>query len=247
MNWQERSEKAEAELAKAREREAKQKPVAMVDAGDDGYFAEILPDCSVSVGEMLYAFPPLNIDPELWKPSFDQWWNAHGQYLRAGGGQYEKTFGYHAWEAAAALYAATAPAVAAPAVLDNNWKRFTDDDLAEIHQLSYELGGTDSGEYLLDGDHLDQIVVKCASLFYAFPVKAAPAPAVSEEWREVLSGLLAIAEKKGKKQGSPNHSHLRPGIWDDDNGPVLSGKPCAECAMYDKARALLQSAEVRHD
>lgn len=72
--------------------------------------------------------------------------------------------------------------------------------------------------------------------------KPAAAPAVPEEWRELLAGLLAIAEKKGKKQGSPNHSHLRPGIWDDDNGPALSGKPCAECAMYDKARALLQSA-----
>jgi hypothetical protein len=66
--------------------------------------------------------------------------------------------------------------------------------------------------------------------------------AVPEEWREVLSGLVAIAEKKGKKQGSPNHFHKRPGIWDDDNGPVLSGNPCAECAMYDKARAMLQSA-----
>lgn len=73
---------------------------------------------------------------------------------------------------------------------------------------------------------------------YTSPI---PAPAVPEEWREVMAGLIAIAEKKGKKQGSPNHCHQRPGIWDDDNGPVLSGKPCTECAMYDKARALLQS------
>lgn len=84
-------------------------PAAMVDAGDDGYFAEILPDVSVSVGDQLYAFPPLNVDRELWIESFNQWWEAHGQYLRAGGGQYEKTFGYHAWEAAAALYAAPTP------------------------------------------------------------------------------------------------------------------------------------------
>ena len=77
---------------------------------------------------------------------------------------------------------------------------------------------------------------------HPFPAHAVAAPAVPEEWREVMAGLVAIAEKKGKKQGSPNHCHQRPGIWDDDNGPVLSGKPCAECAMYDKARALLQSA-----
>ena len=79
----------------------------------------------------------------------------------------------NAWPTAVPLYAA--PVHAAPAVSDDNWRRFSDDDLAEIHQLAYALGGTDSGEYLLDGDQLDQIVVKCASLFYAFPVKAAPA------------------------------------------------------------------------
>ena len=76
----------------------------------------------------------------------------------------------------------------------------------------------------------------------SIPAPAVAAPAVPEEWREVMAGLVVIAEKKGKKHGSPNHCHQRPGIWDDDNGPVLSGKPCAECAIYDKARALLQSA-----
>lgn len=29
--------------------------------------------------------------------SFEAWWEAHGQFHRAGGGQYEKTFAYHAW------------------------------------------------------------------------------------------------------------------------------------------------------
>lgn len=95
------------------------------------------------------------------------------------------------------------------------------------------------GNDVLRDDPKGETIIETIPL-YARHVPAAPA--VPDEWREVLSGLLAIAEKKGKKQGSPNHSHLRPGIWDDDNGPVLSGKPCAECAMYDKARALLQSA-----
>ena len=89
---------------------------------------------------------------------------------------------------------------------------------------------------------------------YAAPIPAPAAQApqdatcekplqVPNEWREVLSGLIAIAEKKGKKQGSPNHSHRRTNIWDDDNGPELSGKPCAECALYDRARALLQEVK----
>ena len=28
---------------------------------------------------------------------FEDWWEKHGQYLKAGGGQYEKTFAWHAW------------------------------------------------------------------------------------------------------------------------------------------------------
>jgi len=28
---------------------------------------------------------------------FEAWWESLGQFLRAGGGQYEKTFAYHAW------------------------------------------------------------------------------------------------------------------------------------------------------
>ena len=31
---------------------------------------------------------------------FEAWWEAHGQFCRAGGGDYEKTFAFRAWEAA---------------------------------------------------------------------------------------------------------------------------------------------------
>lgn len=33
-------------------------------------------------------------------PAFEQWWEREGQYCRAGGGEYEKTFAYRAWSAA---------------------------------------------------------------------------------------------------------------------------------------------------
>ena len=36
------------------------------------------------------------------REAFETWWEAHGQYFRAGGGEYEKTFAYHAWQAAQA-------------------------------------------------------------------------------------------------------------------------------------------------
>ena len=33
---------------------------------------------------------------------FDQWWESEGQYCRAGGGDYERSFAYAAWRAALA-------------------------------------------------------------------------------------------------------------------------------------------------
>jgi hypothetical protein len=35
-----------------------QEPVAIVDANDEGYWAEILPDRNVKVGQLLYTTPP---------------------------------------------------------------------------------------------------------------------------------------------------------------------------------------------
>jgi hypothetical protein len=32
------------------------------------------------------------------KQEFEEWWDKHGQFCRAGGGDYEKTFAFHAWE-----------------------------------------------------------------------------------------------------------------------------------------------------
>ena len=48
-------------LVAAKEREAlaqEQEPVAIVDANDDGYWADILPNRSVKVGQLLYTTPP---------------------------------------------------------------------------------------------------------------------------------------------------------------------------------------------
>jgi hypothetical protein len=33
----------------------------------------------------------------IWANEFDQWWESEGQYQRAGGGQYERTFAWWAW------------------------------------------------------------------------------------------------------------------------------------------------------
>lgn len=34
---------------------------------------------------------------EIWANEFDQWWESEGQYQRAGGGQYERSFARWAW------------------------------------------------------------------------------------------------------------------------------------------------------
>lgn len=40
--------------------------------------------------------------------TFQQWWDEHGQYVRAGGGEYEICFAFAAWNAAIELAAAEA-------------------------------------------------------------------------------------------------------------------------------------------
>lgn len=45
------------------------------------------------------------------REQFEAWWEREGQFCRAGGGNYEKTFAYRAWQAARAQ----APAPQGPA------------------------------------------------------------------------------------------------------------------------------------
>jgi len=50
---------------------------------------------------LAYAAPPAQVAvvlPEL-ESAFEKWWEEDGQYCRAGGGSYEKTFAYRAYEA----------------------------------------------------------------------------------------------------------------------------------------------------
>lgn len=44
---------------------------------------------------------------------FQVWWNYHGQYCRAGGGEYEESFAWAAWQAAQAPKAAELAALKA--------------------------------------------------------------------------------------------------------------------------------------
>jgi hypothetical protein len=46
----------------------------------------------------------VRVEPPSIQPhqDFEEWWEKHGQFCRAGGGDYEKTFAFKAWEAAKA-------------------------------------------------------------------------------------------------------------------------------------------------
>lgn len=46
---------------------AQQEPVAIVDANDEGYWAEVLPDRSVKVGQPLYTSPPAKQEPAFYR------------------------------------------------------------------------------------------------------------------------------------------------------------------------------------
>lgn len=64
------------EWQRTRPAQTEQQPVAMVDANDDGMWADILPDVTVKVGQMLYAAPiaqtaPAQVTAAMWKAAHD--------------------------------------------------------------------------------------------------------------------------------------------------------------------------------
>lgn len=68
-------------------------------------------------------------------------------------------------------------------------------------------------------------------------------------WRNLLALLIREIPQRYRRADDPNapgHAHLRPGIWDDDNG-ALSGTQCAWCAVWNEARAAIAASEPKKD
>jgi hypothetical protein len=59
-----------------------------------GWRAHILHDGARAAAQVAKLQRAVTLDDAL----FEQWWEDHGQFCRAGGGEYEKTFAYRAWE-----------------------------------------------------------------------------------------------------------------------------------------------------
>ena len=68
------------------------------------------------------------------------------------------------------------------------------------------------------------------------------ADAQSEQLAEMMGVFGLVMDELGKRHchggNAPGHGHTIPGVWDSDNGE-LAGKPCAWCAVYNKAKELL--------
>lgn len=76
---------------------------------------------------------------------------------------------------------------------------------------------------------------------YTSPVVAAPAR-VPDGLADVMAAVFRELEhREGSRGNAPGHSHDVPGVWDSDNGPI-SGQPCAWCALWNKAKAMLSAA-----
>lgn len=66
---------------------------------------------------------------------------------------------------------------------------------------------------------------------------------VPDEFADVMRAVFAEMEARdGHRGNAPGHAHEVPGIWDDDNGD-LAGQPCAWCALWNKAAAMLAAAQ----
>lgn len=65
--------------------------------------------------------------------------------------------------------------------------------------------------------------------------------AVRKQRDEVFSVFSILIDEMDKRHHSdgnaPGHAHEIPGVWDRDNGP-MAGKPCAWCAVWNKAKEL---------
>ena len=67
-----------------------------------------------------------------------------------------------------------------------------------------------------------------------------------EELAEALKSLVEATingdpfQGRGRTGNAPGHGHTRPGIWDDGNAPEKANKPCALCAAWNRAVALVE-------
>jgi hypothetical protein len=58
----------------------------------------------------------------------------------------------------------------------------------------------------------------------------------------VKSVIVYAEDLRTVLEARTQHSHRRPGIWDDSNRPGLANTPCVECAARHRLRSALALA-----
>lgn len=90
-------------------------------------------DGIVSVGTKLYTHPAPATQATQ---DFEQWWERGGQFSRAGGDDYEKTFAFNAWKAATPA----APVVLTDESIASEAKAFVDQGYTEKFAFAFRVG-----------------------------------------------------------------------------------------------------------
>ena len=90
----------------------------------------------------------------------------------------------------------------------------------------------DGAQPLYDQAAIDELGEKLMVADYALK----DAERQRDELLSVIQLVIAEMEYRDRSDGNaPGHGHEIPGVWDSDNG-ALAGKPCAWCAVWNKAK-----------
>ena len=94
-----------------------------------------------------------------------------------------------------------------------------------------------------DRDRIDRIATDAAILNDRQAKRIAALQRERDELLTVFSIVIYELDRRESRNkiDAPGHCHDIHGVWDSDNG-ALAGKPCAWCAVWDKAKALRNSA-----
>jgi hypothetical protein len=127
---------------------------------------------------------------DQYRAGFEAWWEAEGQYSRAGGGDYEKTFAYNAWTASK-REASTEPSAIPDVLFDGN----------EVYaEITRKLGKAHCHNHETVSATLDAVV--------RLMRKAGAAGALSDDAKAVIDAARKLVECKGRYHSELNFKAL---------------------------------------
>jgi hypothetical protein len=170
------------------------------------------------------------------KDEFQVWWEDHGQFCRAGGGDYERTFAFQAWRHLYPMLMQARAQFAAPAGVAVGWRLVPVDATTEmVEAFKARVSVTSRGGLLNCGHALNAAIAAAPS--------PAPASDVAQVPRE-LAELRSMLERVTDELDALNCA-MRDQIDDDMAEPEEEGELCnATDELIDEARALLNGGRV---